>query len=85
LLAIAQKLSEEHQLPFAILHPIIAQTLEQARRVMPAESQTGPAIRHDQQTIDKHMSLLDPHQEWQRIYADITASIQQQSGLTKAD
>ena len=77
LLAIAQKICEEHQLPFEILHPIIRQTLEQTANILPAESQTGPAIRNDQETLEKHMRLLEPHPEWQKIYADISYSIQQ--------
>jgi len=77
LLAIAQKISEIHQLPFEILQPIIRQTLEQTARVLPAESQTGPAIRHDEATISRHLALLEDHPEWQQVYAGITASIQQ--------
>jgi predicted short-subunit dehydrogenase-like oxidoreductase (DUF2520 family) len=77
LLTIAQKIGEEHNLPFEILHPIINQTLDQIRNVMPAESQTGPAIRHDEETIQKHLALLASHPEWQQIYADICTSIQQ--------
>jgi predicted short-subunit dehydrogenase-like oxidoreductase (DUF2520 family) len=77
LLTIAQKIGEEHQLPFNILHPIISQTLDQIRNAMPAEIQTGPAIRHDSETIQKHLTLLEAHPEWQQIYADISKSIQQ--------
>jgi len=77
LLVIAQRLCEEHSLPFAILHPIISQTLAQAQRVAPSESQTGPALRNDRDTIEKHLALLAAHPEWQKIYADLTASIQQ--------
>lgn len=76
LLTIAQKLGEEFKLPFDVLHPIINQTLEQIKKVMPAESQTGPAIRHDEDTLNKHMALLQFHPEWQKIYADISNSIQ---------
>lgn len=81
LLAIAQKIGEEHQLPFEILHPILHQTLEQTRIVMPSESQTGPAIRHDEETIRKHLSLLEDHPLWQKIYADMSHSIQQTTML----
>jgi predicted short-subunit dehydrogenase-like oxidoreductase (DUF2520 family) len=77
LLTIAQRIGEEHQLPFSILQPIIQQTLQQVQRVMPSESQTGPAVRHDENTLEKHLSLLAGHPHWQRIYADISASIQQ--------
>lgn len=81
LLAIAQKISEEYQLPFAILQPILRQTLEQTARVLPSESQTGPAVRHDEQTIAKHLSLLESHAEWHKVYAAITASIQQMNRI----
>lgn len=79
LLTIAQKLGEEYQLPFAILQPIIQQTLEQTQKVLPSESQTGPAVRHDEDTIRRHLSLLSGHPAWQQIYADISASIRQLS------
>lgn len=77
LLTIAQKIGEEYQLPFDVLHPIISQTLEQIKSTMPAEMQTGPAIRHDSETIKKHLALLTNHPEWQQVYADISKSIQQ--------
>jgi len=76
LLAIAQKICEEQQLPFEILHPIIRQTLEQTANILPSESQTGPAIRNDKETIEKHLKLLAYKPEWQKIYADISDSIQ---------
>lgn len=77
LLTIAQRICEEQQLPFQILLPIIRQTLEQVQHILPADSQTGPAIRHDEETIHKHLSLLAAHPEWQQVYAAISASIQQ--------
>lgn len=77
LFTIAQKMGAAYQLPFDILHPIINQTLEQIRYMPPDQIQTGPAIRHDEETIKKHLALLSSHPQWQRIYADITTSIQQ--------
>lgn len=77
LLTIAQKLSEENQLPFDILQPIIEQTYSRIKMVSPSESQTGPAIRKDVVTMQKHVSLLEAHPAWQQIYKDISSSIQQ--------
>jgi predicted short-subunit dehydrogenase-like oxidoreductase (DUF2520 family) len=77
LLTIAERLSEENQLPFDMLQPIIQQTFSRIQNVMPSESQTGPAIRHDVATLEKHMSLLEQHPAWQQIYQDISLSIQQ--------
>jgi len=28
----------------------------------PEKAQTGPALRHDQQTIDRHRAVLNPEQ-----------------------
>lgn len=82
LLTIAQKLGEEHNLPFDILQPIIRQTLEQVQRVMPAQSQTGPALRRDEETIQKHLALLQAHPAWQKVYAALSESIQQTIPVT---
>jgi hypothetical protein len=41
----------------------------------PENSQTGPAVRHDHNTIEKHLELLSFSPELQRIYADMTQSI----------
>ena len=38
---------------------------------------TGPAIRHDQETIKKHIELLKEHPHIQKIYQLLTESIQQ--------
>lgn len=76
LLSIVQQICTVHQLPFELLQPIIRQTLEQAGEVMPTESQTGPAIRRDEVTLEKHMELLSGHPAWQKIYAAMSRSIQ---------
>ncbi len=75
LFSIAQKLCEEHTLPFEVLHPIIRQTTGQIAFLPPSENQTGPAVRKDFRTIEKHLDLLKQHPGWQQIYADISESI----------
>jgi pyrroline-5-carboxylate reductase len=77
LLTIAQNICNENNLPFDILLPIIKQTFEQTEKTLPSESQTGPAIRNDTTTISKHIELLSGHPLWQKIYEDISISIQQ--------
>jgi predicted short-subunit dehydrogenase-like oxidoreductase (DUF2520 family) len=79
LLHIAELICKENDLPFDVLYPIIRQTFEQTEHILPSQSQTGPALRHDEDTINKHLQLLAPHQDWQKIYADISRSIQQLS------
>ncbi|HEU4495752.1 MAG TPA: DUF2520 domain-containing protein [Flavobacterium sp.] len=72
---IGKDICEEHQLPFEILKPLIAETALKVQAMSPQEAQTGPARRNDQNTLQAHLSLLaDPvHKE---IYRLITQSIQ---------
>ncbi|OYU85780.1 MAG: hypothetical protein CFE24_00830 [Flavobacterium sp. BFFFF2] len=73
--AIAQKLCKEQSLPFDILRPLIEETAEKIKTLDPVQAQTGPAIRHDQKTIDRHLSLID-NPQWQLIYQEMSDSIQ---------
>lgn len=65
---------EKHHIPFSILRPLINETIEKIERLMPAEAQTGPAIRNDQKTIKNHLTLLNDSQK--EIYQLLTESIQ---------
>ncbi len=81
LFSIAQQLCEEHGLPFEVLHPIIRQTTQQIGFINPTDSQTGPAARNDTTTIQRHLNLLEPHPDWQKIYADISNAILKENKL----
>lgn len=75
LYAICAKISAEQHLPFDSLLPIIRQTVAQLGQYDPASVQTGPAIRNDQPTLQKHLALLGEHPEWAAVYESISASI----------
>jgi predicted short-subunit dehydrogenase-like oxidoreductase (DUF2520 family) len=62
-------------LPFEIMAPLINETISKALDLGPENSQTGPAVRHDQNTIEKHLELLSYSTELQRIYKEMTQSI----------
>lgn len=72
--AIGNELCETHDIPFELLHPIIQGTVDKIQKIAPLEAQTGPAIRKDQKTIEKHKALLETHQK--EIYTMLTKSIQ---------
>ncbi|GGG99920.1 hypothetical protein GCM10011416_17980 [Polaribacter pacificus] len=72
--SIANDICDQEKIPFEILHPLIAETANKVQGISPKEAQTGPAIRRDQQTIEKHISQLTKEQ--QRLYLLITKSIQ---------
>ena len=60
---------------FEVLGPLIKETISKAMDIGPENSQTGPAVRNDQNTIGKHLELLSFSPELQRIYCEMTNSI----------
>ena len=70
---LADEVLAQAGLPFDALKPLIRTTVEKLDRLSPAQSQTGPAIRHDVQVIDNHLSMLDGDKH--EVYRLITQSI----------
>lgn len=64
---------QEHDLDFNWLKPLINQTVEKIQTNDPHSILTGPAIRKDQSTIDKHLDLLKGDSK--NIYRTLTKSI----------
>ncbi len=75
MLTAGKEIAEKAGLEFAILEPLIKETVSKALEFGPELSQTGPAIRNDQITIKKHLELLSFSREFQDIYHYITQSI----------
>jgi predicted short-subunit dehydrogenase-like oxidoreductase (DUF2520 family) len=73
--AIAEKILEEKGLPFDMIHPLMEETLAKALQNSPEKAQTGPAIRGDEDTIVRHLALLQAHPDWQGLYEKISHSI----------
>lgn len=71
---IGHDICEANEVPFEILHSLIEETAKKITEISPAEAQTGPAKRNDQETIQNHLENLNLHQ--QEMYALITKSIQ---------
>jgi predicted short-subunit dehydrogenase-like oxidoreductase (DUF2520 family) len=61
--------------PFEVLHPLIEETFAKAMEMGSENSQTGPAVRNDLNTIEKHLELLSFSPELHRIYSVMTHSI----------
>lgn len=72
---IAEKILEEADLPFEMLHPLMEETLAKAISDSPAKMQTGPAARGDKETIARHLKLLENHTNWKAIYAIVSEDI----------
>lgn len=70
-----KQVAEKAGFPFEILEPLLKETVSKAIDTGPENSQTGPAVRNDQNTIEKHLELLTFSPELKRIYSDLTRSI----------
>ena len=74
--AIGQRLITESGLSADFLKPLIAETAAKAIDSPSAvQVQTGPAVRNDFKTKDKHMAMLASYPELQNLYKNISLNI----------
>jgi predicted short-subunit dehydrogenase-like oxidoreductase (DUF2520 family) len=73
--ALASDLLEDYDLDFDLIRPLILETATKVQHASPKEVQTGPAIRHDEQTIKKHEELLLKQPQLLSIYQTLSESI----------
>lgn len=76
LYVLAEDYCKKEGLDFRQLIPLIEETALGKRTLSPSSAQTGPAIRHDAETIQKHIELLKDHPQLKNIYILLTESIQ---------
>ena len=72
---IGNEICEANQIPFEVLHPLIQETAQKILELTPKEAQTGPALRNDTKTIQKHLDFLSD-ENYTTIYKLLTQSIQ---------
>ncbi|MFL5753920.1 MAG: Rossmann-like and DUF2520 domain-containing protein, partial [Bacteroidia bacterium] len=60
---------------FDLLKPLILETAKKIKKLSPAQAQTGPAIRNDKNTIEKHLAILEKYKTHRELYASFTKSI----------
>jgi predicted short-subunit dehydrogenase-like oxidoreductase (DUF2520 family) len=75
LYTIGNTICVENNIPFEILQPLIEETAKKIKSLAPSEAQTGPAVRNDQKTIQKHIDFLT-NENQKEIYKILTKSIQ---------
>ena len=78
LVAIAQKICKQEKIDFKLLQPLLQETFERLKNMPAAESQTGPAIRGDRNTIENHLQFFN-NPTYKKIYNELSKSIQQNS------
>lgn len=77
LYVLMEEYCNHENIDFRLLLPLIEETALRIKEIPPSKVQTGPAIRHDQVTIDKHLQLLQAHPELKKFYELFTKSISQ--------
>jgi predicted short-subunit dehydrogenase-like oxidoreductase (DUF2520 family) len=73
---ISQQILEKEELPFELLLPLIQETANKLETGTPADMQTGPAIRGDVHTLERHLNYLEKYPAYKEIYELITLNIQ---------
>ncbi len=73
---LASEYLQQNNLSFELLHPLLLETANRAIEIGPKASQTGPARRCDKKTIRKHIKCLAEYPQMQKIYEEVTTSIQ---------
>jgi len=75
LYTVAQQLLARHQMNFDMLKPLILETAQKAQTQLPANVQTGPAVRNDVVTMDAHLQMLKNEPYLQEIYTLLSQGI----------
>lgn len=72
---IASSILKDSDLPFSSIMPLIQETVNKLQYDEPNNLQTGPAIRGDNQTIEKQLELLEDKPSFKAIYKLLNDSI----------
>ena len=75
LYSIAEEFCVKEQVDFDMLKPLILETAQRIQHTSPSLVQTGPAVRKDIQTLDKHLRILVNHPKLRTTYLRLTDSI----------
>lgn len=75
LMTLGAVICRDFDVPFEVLQPLIRETFEKVQFIPSMKAQTGPAIRGDRATLDKHLTLLQNHPDRQLLYRLISESI----------
>jgi predicted short-subunit dehydrogenase-like oxidoreductase (DUF2520 family) len=76
LYVVAEGFCNDAQIDFDLLRPLIRETSTRLDGTSPLLLQTGPAIRRDRKTIERHLEVLRNHPQIRSLYEQITSGIQ---------
>jgi predicted short-subunit dehydrogenase-like oxidoreductase (DUF2520 family) len=73
--ALAAEVLSRHGLPFSVMLPLIDETAAKVHDMLPADAQTGPAVRYDTQVIEAQSQLLAALPQAREVYDVMSKSI----------
>jgi len=73
--AIADDILKSNKLSLDLIKPLIAETAEKIKNNTPLEMQTGPAIRGDKKTMEKHLKMITD-KKYKQLYKLVSESIE---------
>jgi predicted short-subunit dehydrogenase-like oxidoreductase (DUF2520 family) len=75
LLSLTDEYCRISKIEFSQLLPLMQEVINRIHLFHPAEMQTGPAVRNDVSTIEKHLALLKDFPQLKNIYEMMSESI----------
>lgn len=76
--ALAAEIMKKNEMDFQLLFPLIQETAQRIKNTdNPMSLQTGPAVRNDVETIQKHLDILKNKPNLQKLYQILTQSIRE--------
>ncbi len=75
MLTMAKSLMDKHDMSFDLLQNVVYSMVQKAFDIGPENGQTGPAIREDLDTLEKHRKMLKDDRDLQKLYTMISNHI----------
>ncbi len=75
--SIAEEVCKKENIPFAILEPIAMETVRKAFSMGAFSAQTGPAMRSDRKTLEKHLRLIGDDEILSTLYIYMSKAIRE--------
>ena len=70
----AEKILVANNIRKDLIKPLVSETFEKLKRMHAIDAQTGPALRNDEGTINKHINQLNKS-DFLNLYKEITKNI----------
>ena len=71
---ITEKMLAQHDIPFSVMLPLIDETARKVHALTPAQAQTGPAVRWNEEVMQAQIELLE-REDLKQLYQIISNSI----------